>query len=232
MTNMFGDPKRTTPLLEQLSPKEVVSHIWKGEGSFVEELIQCIAPHLEDGHLSEVRSNIRAHDPSSSDDVLGALRKSLIWLRDEVRNLLCSPKCRHDAAVDLIHNYAHTKFFFRVLVVVSPPVYISPLDLGPKSAEKIGPGLHEYRKTYDKNYCLGQLIFWHNQAYAEPDANLIKASRGCLSLPEIGSFYSKIQKSSSQQNFCIQRNFWKFVVFFVHLSFVKETFAFILFKLF
>ncbi|KAJ0621713.1 putative protein argonaute [Helianthus annuus] len=32
-----------------------------------------------DGHLSEVRSSIRAHDPSSSDDVLGALRKSLIW---------------------------------------------------------------------------------------------------------------------------------------------------------
>ncbi|MFS8024584.1 putative [histone H3]-lysine(4) N-trimethyltransferase chromatin remodeling SET family [Helianthus anomalus] len=202
MTNVFGDPKRAPPLLERLSPKEVVSHIWKGEGSFVEELIQCIAPHLEDGHLSEVRSSIRAHDPSSSDDVLGALRKSLIWLRDEVRNLPCSPKCRHDAAADLIHIYAHTKFFFRVReyeVVVSPPVYISPLDLGPKSAEKMGPGLHEYRKTYDKNYCLGQLIFWHNQAYAEPDANLIKASRGCLSLPEIGSFYSKIQKPSSQR---------------------------------
>ncbi|KAJ0467173.1 hypothetical protein HanIR_Chr14g0682391 [Helianthus annuus] len=81
MTNVFGDPKRAPPLLEQLSPKKVVSHTWKGEGSFVKELIQCIAPHLEDGHLTEVRSNIRAHDPSSSssDDVLGALRKSLIW---------------------------------------------------------------------------------------------------------------------------------------------------------
>ncbi|MFS7962699.1 hypothetical protein Hanom_Chr08g00729671 [Helianthus anomalus] len=82
---------------------------------------------------------------------------------------------------------------------VSPPVYISPLDMGPKSAEKMDGGLHEYRKTYDKNYGLGQLIFWHNQPYAEPDDNLIKASRGCLSLPEIGSFYSKIQKPSSQR---------------------------------
>ncbi|KAJ0511149.1 hypothetical protein HanIR_Chr11g0548751 [Helianthus annuus] len=109
------NPKPAPSLLERLSPKEV-SHIWKGEGSFVEELIQCIAPHLEDGYLSEVRSSIRPHDPSSSDDVLGALRKSLIWLRDEVRNLPCSPKCRHDAAADLIHIYAHTKFFFRVLV--------------------------------------------------------------------------------------------------------------------
>uniref|UniRef100_A0A251UZN7 ATXR3 C-terminal domain-containing protein n=2 Tax=Helianthus annuus TaxID=4232 RepID=A0A251UZN7_HELAN len=105
MTNVFGDPKRAPPLLERLSPKEVVSHIWKGEGSFVEELIQCIAPHLEDGHLREVWSSIRAHDPSSSDDVLGALRKSLIWLQDEVQNLPCSPKCWHDAAVDLIHIY-------------------------------------------------------------------------------------------------------------------------------
>ncbi|KAK9051970.1 hypothetical protein SSX86_028598 [Deinandra increscens subsp. villosa] len=202
MKTVFGDPKRAPPLLEKLTPKEVVSYIWKGEGSFVEELIRCIAPHLEDGHLNEVRSSIRAHDPSSSDDILVALRKSLIWLRDEVRSLPCSPKCRHDAAADLIHIYAHTKFFFRVReyeVVVSPPVHISPLDLGPKSAERMGPGLHEYRKTYGKNYCLGQLIFWHNQAYAEPDANLIKASRGCLSLPEIGSFYSKVQKPSPQR---------------------------------
>ncbi|KAL8228458.1 hypothetical protein R6Q57_016042 [Mikania cordata] len=202
MKNVFGDPKRAPPLLEKLTPQEVVSHIWKGEGSFVDELLRCIAPHLEDGHLNEVRSGIRARDPSFSDDVLGTLRKSLIWLRDEVRNLPCSPKCRHDAAADLIHIYAHTKCFFRVReyeAVVSPPVYISPLDLGPKSAEKMGPGLHEYRKMYGKSYCLGQLIFWHNQAYAEPDANLIKASRGCLSLPEIGSFYSKVQKPSSQR---------------------------------
>ncbi|KAJ0668027.1 hypothetical protein HanPI659440_Chr17g0684311 [Helianthus annuus] len=70
---------------------------------------------------------------------------------------------------------------------------------GPQVCRENGPGLHEYRKTYDKNYCLGQLIFWHNQAYAEPDDNLIKASRGCLSLPEIESFYSKIQKPSSQR---------------------------------
>lgn len=83
--------------------------------------------------------------------------------------------------------------------VVSPPVYISPLDLGPKAAVKVGPGLHEYRKTYGKNYCLGQLIFWHNQAYAEPDSNLIRAARGCLSLPEIGSFYAKLQKPSPQR---------------------------------
>lgn len=202
MKTVFGDPKRAPPLLEKLTPKEVASFIWKGEGSVVDELIQCISPHLEDGHLNELRSSIRAHDPSSSDDIQGALRKSLIWLRDEVRNLHCSLKCRHDAAADLIHIYAHTKYFFRVReyeTVVSPPVYISPLDLGPKSAEKLGPGLHEYRKTYAKNYCLGQLIFWHNQAYAEPDSILIRASRGCLSLPEIGSFYTKIQKPSPQR---------------------------------
>nr|XP_043614145.1 histone-lysine N-methyltransferase ATXR3 [Erigeron canadensis]XP_043614146.1 histone-lysine N-methyltransferase ATXR3 [Erigeron canadensis] len=202
MKNIFGDPKRAPPLLEKLTPKEVASYLWKGEGSVVDELIQCITPHLEDGHLDELRSSIRAHDPSSSDDTQVALRKSLLWLRDEVRNLQCSLKCRHDAAADLIHIYAHTKHFFRVKeykTIVSPPVYISPLDLGPKSAEKLGPGLHEYRKTYAKNYCLGQLIFWHNQAYAEPDFNLIRAGRGCLSLPEVGSFYTKSPKPSPQR---------------------------------
>ncbi|PWA74297.1 F-box domain, cyclin-like protein [Artemisia annua] len=202
MKTVFGDPKRAPPLLEKLTPKEVVSFIWKGEGSLVDELMQCIGPQMEDGYLNELRSNIRARDPSSSEDIQGSLRKSLIWLRDEVRSLPCSLKCRHDAAADLIHIYAHTKFFFRVReyeTVVSPPVYISPLDLGPKAAEKMGPGLHEYRKTYGKNYCLGQLIFWHNQAYAEPDTNLIRASRGCLSLPEIGSFYVKYQKPSPER---------------------------------
>ncbi|XP_071698145.1 histone-lysine N-methyltransferase ATXR3-like [Rutidosis leptorrhynchoides] len=199
MKTVFGDPKRAPPLLEKLTSKQVASFIWKGEGSFVNELMQCLAPHLEDAYLNELKSSIRAHDPSSSDDIQGGLRKSLLWLRDEVRNLQSSLKCRHDAAADLIHIYAHTKHFFRVQeyeTVVSPPVYISPLDLGPKSAEKLGQGLHEFRKTYAKNYCLGQLIFWHNQAYAEPDSNLIRASRGCLSLPEIGSFYTRTVKPS------------------------------------
>ncbi|KAL0306944.1 UNVERIFIED_CONTAM: Histone-lysine N-methyltransferase ATXR3 [Sesamum radiatum] len=55
-------------------------------------------------------------------------------------------------------------------------------------------GVHEYCKTYNETYCLGQLMFWHNQN-AEPDATLAKASRGCLSLPDVGSFYAKVQKS-------------------------------------
>lgn len=81
----------------------------------------------------------------------------------------------------------------------SPPVHISPLDLGPKYADKLGAGIHEYRKTYGENYCLGQLIYWHIQTNAEPDCSLAKASRGCLSLPEIGSCYAKVQKPSQQR---------------------------------
>lgn len=82
--------------------------------------------------------------------------------------------------------------------VTSPPVHITPLDLGPKYADKLGSGVHEYCKTYGEAYCLGQLIFWHNQN-AEPDAVLAKASRGCLSLPDVGSFYAKVQKPSRQR---------------------------------
>lgn len=170
-------------------------------------------------------------------------------LRDEVRNLQCSYKCRHDAAADLIHLYAYTKCFFRkqashVLLVLSvefylffcspfcasvwglqccgtcilslwailidflifqeyksvtsPPVYITPLDLGPKYTDKLGSDRHEYCKTYGEHYCLGQLMFWHNQN-AEPDCSLAEASRGCLSLPDISSFYAKINKPSRQR---------------------------------
>ncbi|KAL9259116.1 Histone-lysine N-methyltransferase ATXR3-like protein [Drosera capensis] len=197
----FGDPKKAPPPLRKLRPEEMVSFIWKGSGSFVEELLQCIGPHMEDGVLDTLRSKIRSHDPSGSDDVERELQKSLVLLRDEVRNLQCTHKCRHDAAADLIHIYAYTKSFFKIReykAVTSPPVHISPLDLGPKCADKIS-GFTEYRKTYGENYCLGQLIYWYNQANADPDRKLARASRGCLSLPDIGSFYAKAQKPARQR---------------------------------
>lgn len=37
-------------------------------------------------------------------------------LRDELRNLPCTSKCRHDAAADLIHIYAYTKCFYKIRV--------------------------------------------------------------------------------------------------------------------
>ncbi|GMP58602.1 hypothetical protein CsSME_00022208 [Camellia sinensis var. sinensis] len=200
MICVFGDPKKAPPPLERLSPEAAVSFLWKAEGSLVDELIQCMAPHMDDSMLNDLKSKIRAHDPSGSDDIQKELRRSLIWLRDEVRNLPCTYKCRHDAAADLIHIYAHTKCFFRVkeyTAVTSPPVSISPLDLGPKYTDKLGSGFQEYRKNYGENYCLGQLIYWHNQtSAAEPDSSLARAIRGCLSLPDIGSFYAKVQKPS------------------------------------
>ncbi|KAE9457787.1 hypothetical protein C3L33_10325, partial [Rhododendron williamsianum] len=237
---VFGDPKKAPPPLERLSPEATISFLWKGKGSLVDELIRCMAPHMDDSMLNDLRSKIRSHDPSSaSDDIQKELRKSLIWLRDEVRNLPCTYKCRHDAAADLIHIYAHTKCFFRVRVgliifnfyfknlrnfevgggqgffflglnkiylwlqeykaLTSQPVYISPLDLGPKYTDKLGSGFQEYHKSYGENYCLGQLIYWHNQTNAEPDCSLARVSRGCLSLPDIGSFYAKVQKPSQHR---------------------------------
>lgn len=83
--------------------------------------------------------------------------------------------------------------------VTSPPVYISPLDLGPKYSGMLGSDPKEYCKTYGENYCLGQLLNWHSQNDATPDAFLIKARRGCLSLPSISSFYAKAQKPSKQR---------------------------------
>ncbi|KAI9379093.1 hypothetical protein POPTR_017G041100v4 [Populus trichocarpa] len=202
MRCIFGDPKLAPPPLEKLTPKETVSFLWKEEGSLVEELLQCMSPHMDGEMLNDLKSKIYAHDPSDSDDIPKAIQKSLLWLRDEVRSLPCTYKCRHDAAADLIHVYAYTKSFFRVReydAFTSPPVYISPLDLGPKCADKLGGLPHKYQKTYGENYCMGQLIFWHIQTNTEPDSTLAKASKGCLSLPDIGSFYSKVQKPSQQR---------------------------------
>ncbi|KAF9663308.1 hypothetical protein SADUNF_Sadunf17G0026700 [Salix dunnii] len=202
MRCIFGDPKLAPPPLEKLTPEESVSFLWKEEGSLVEELLQCMSPHMDGEMLNGLKSKIYAHDPSDSDDIPTALQKSLLWLRDEVRSLPCTYRCRHDAAADLIHLYAYTKNFFRVReydAFTSPPVYISPLDLGPKCADKLGGLPHKYQKTYGENYCVGQLIFWHIQTHTEPDFTLAKASKGCLSLPDISSFYAKVQKPSQQR---------------------------------
>lgn len=79
MRCIFGDPKKAPPPLVRLSPKEVVSYLWKGEGSLVEELLQCMAPHVDDNVLNDLKSKIRDHDPSGSDDIQKELRQSLLW---------------------------------------------------------------------------------------------------------------------------------------------------------
>jgi hypothetical protein len=82
--------------------------------------------------------------------------------------------------------------------VKSPPVHISPLDLGPKYADKLGPGFQEYSKTYPENYCLAQLIYWYSQN-AEPESRLTRARKGCMSLPDVSSFYVKSVKPAQER---------------------------------
>ncbi|XP_051208058.1 histone-lysine N-methyltransferase ATXR3 isoform X1 [Lolium perenne] len=201
MRCIFGDAKNAPPPLVRLTGRSLVSAIWKGEGSLVDELLQSIEPHVEEDVLADLKEKIRVHDPSDSEDIEGDIRNSLLWLRDELRSLSCTYKCRHDAAADLIHMYAYTKCFFRVRdykTVKSPPVHISPLDLGPKYADKLGPGFQEYSKTYPENYCLAQLIYWYSQN-AEPESRLTRARKGCMSLPDVSSFYVKSVKPTQER---------------------------------
>lgn len=79
MRCVFSDPKRAPPPLERLSPEQAVSFLWNGEGSLVEELLDCIVPHLDMGMLNELKFKIRGHDPSSSDDLQKALKRSFLW---------------------------------------------------------------------------------------------------------------------------------------------------------
>lgn len=79
MRCVFGDPKKAPPPLEKLNPEGLVSVLWKGEGSLVEELLHSMAPHVEADLLSELKDKIHAHDPSGSDYLQRELRKSLLW---------------------------------------------------------------------------------------------------------------------------------------------------------
>ena len=79
MRCVFGDPNKAPPPLERLSPEAAVSYLWKGDGSLVDDIIQCIAPHMDDSMLNDLKCKIGAHDPSDSDDIPKELRKSLIW---------------------------------------------------------------------------------------------------------------------------------------------------------
>jgi hypothetical protein len=84
MRCIFGDAKNAPPPLVRLTGKSLVSAIWKGEGSLVDELLQSIEPHVEEDVLTELKEKILVHDPSDSEDIEGDIRKSLLWY---VRNL-------------------------------------------------------------------------------------------------------------------------------------------------
>ena len=79
MRCMFGDPKKAPPPVEKLTAEGVVSVLWKGEGSLVEDLLHSMAPHVEADLLSDLKSKIQAHDPSGSSNIQTELRKSLLW---------------------------------------------------------------------------------------------------------------------------------------------------------
>lgn len=79
MRCVFGDPKEAPPPLEKLSGEGLVSVLWNGEGSLVEELVLSMAPHMEADQLNILKSKILCHNPSGSDNIQKELRKSLLW---------------------------------------------------------------------------------------------------------------------------------------------------------
>lgn len=79
MRSVFGDPTSAPPPLKKLCPEDIFSFLWNGEGSLVDELLQCMAPHVDGNVLNDLKSKIHAHDPSGSDDPRKELKKSLLW---------------------------------------------------------------------------------------------------------------------------------------------------------
>ena len=101
MRSVFGDPKKAPPLVEKLNAEGLISILWRGEGSLVEDLLHSMAPHVEADLLSDLKSKIQAHDPSGSDDIQSELRKSLLW-----------------QVLVLLASFAHVFWYLYVLSIV------------------------------------------------------------------------------------------------------------------
>ncbi|KAG0624404.1 hypothetical protein M758_3G245200 [Ceratodon purpureus] len=191
LAKLYGeDASMAPPPLRMLEPHELVDFIWKGKDSVVGELLQCMAVHAPEG-LADLTRQIQEHNPPPGGDIEENLRKSLLWLRDTLRKVPATCVGRHDAAADLIHLYAYTKYFFTNYdygLVDSQPILIYACDLGPKHS---GSGPYMWRKSYSKNYIWGQLISWFRQTSADPGASLVQDRRGCLMLPDISSCYAR-----------------------------------------
>lgn len=199
---LYTDSTKAPPPLRKLEPRELISLIWKDENSVVAELLRGMAYNGSKDQMLEFKHKVREHEPAESGNVEKNLQQSLLWLRDELFKVPAACVSRHDAAADLIHLYAYTKLFFTsqdYAPVVSPPLTINPLDLGPKHAHTLGAASsQEWRKTYNKDYVLGQLIFWYKHNVADPGSSLAKAVRGCLILPEPMSCYAKSSQAFSR----------------------------------
>ncbi|XP_024523733.1 histone-lysine N-methyltransferase ATXR3 [Selaginella moellendorffii] len=198
LRQLFTDPREAPPLLKKLDQKELVSRLWSAENSIVNELLSCMMPHIPADRLAELKRQVQEHTPDERDDG-GSLRESLLWLRDTLRGLEPTVLSRHDAAADLVQMYAYTQCFFTCEeygTFESPPIEISSLDLG-KHVNP--PSCHKWKKTYNKEYVLGQLISWFKQTCADPGASLVQQRRGCLVLPDFSSCYAKGLQQDSRR---------------------------------
>ncbi|CAM6122763.1 unnamed protein product [Calypogeia fissa] len=199
LTKTYKNPSLAPPPLRMLDKKDIVQLIWKRHDSVVNELLQCLAPHLPKETMSDFTQSIAKHAPH---DLGTNLMQCLLWLRDELRRLPATCKARHDAAADLIHIYAYTRNFFIAedyAVVESAPMDIHPLDLG--SSRHSSSGTRVWHKTYSKEYVWGQLMGWYKQSVADPGASLAKAARGCLTLPDVSSCYAKSMQHDFRQGY-------------------------------
>eukprot|EP00897_Mesotaenium_endlicherianum_P003789 jgi/Mesen1/3438/ME000194S02585 len=106
---LYGDPKKGPPPLRCVEGAELVHRVWGGDTSVVGALLKSMAPHMSKDALLALRERVRAHNPEPHAD---SLRCSLLWLRDTLGGFMPTAVCRHDAAADLIHLYAHTRTFF------------------------------------------------------------------------------------------------------------------------
>eukprot|EP01018_Ginkgo_biloba_P011217 Gb_22849 [translate_table: standard] len=77
----YHDPRKALPPLKKLMAAELVSLLWNGEQSLVEELLRCMTPYVDAERLNDLKRQVHAREPSNSENVEKSLRESLLWVK-------------------------------------------------------------------------------------------------------------------------------------------------------
>lgn len=76
LTTNYNNPSLAPPPLRKLDKREMVQWIWKKENSVVNELLQCMTPHLPKEGMADLKQSMAKHVPN---DMGTNLMECLLW---------------------------------------------------------------------------------------------------------------------------------------------------------
>ena len=212
LRNQSSDKKRAQPPIYKLSEQEMLDRVWNDENSLVHVLLRCLRFHVPIGSeqqdlngpvVAEIEHLILSQNKIEND--LDLMKRLLLRIRDRLRECTPTESAYFDAAADLMHLWANTKWLF------GHNVYDS-IKSRPFSLEELGfnamqnPSMRKLmnmkcQKQYGPLYIWGQMHFWFKQTVEKPGTSLCHSRRGCLYLPFIDCCFAKKRNGGILKNY-------------------------------